>query len=134
MNAASSPGNPSEKRAKPASWAKWIFQLLRMFWVTELTLLLVVLYGLYAGWSVPKQWSDAFFYAAVAQILIAATTIEGSSEDISAASVVRHLAKGDISETRRQIDQIAVRRETFSLRVFIGSLLTILIALLVTRM
>ncbi len=71
MNATLSPGNPSEKRTKLASFAALIFLLLRMFWVTELILLLVVLYGLYAGWSELSQWSDAFFYAAIAQMFIA---------------------------------------------------------------
>ena len=134
MRATPSPGNPSEKRAKLASWATLIFQLLRLFWVTELILLLVVLYGLYAGWSVPRQWSDAFFYAAAAQIIIAGIPLLGSTGEVSSAAEVRYVAKGDVSETRQQLAQVAMGKLTFSLRVFIGSLLTILIAALVMRL
>jgi len=128
MKADSSPGNPSEKRAILPGCAALIFHLLRMFWVTGLALLLVVVYGLYAGWSEPKQWSNAFFYAAIAQIFIAAIAMSGLSEEMSAASEVRYIAKGNVSDTRNQLFQMDMGKMTFSLRVFIGGLLTILIA------
>ena len=130
MNATLSPGNPSEKRTKLASFAALLFLLLRMFWVTELILLLVVLYGLYAGWSESSQWSDAFFYAAIAQMAIASTALVGTRDEISSAYQARKIVKGNVSETRHMLAEAATRKETFSLRVFIGSILTLLIAVL----
>jgi hypothetical protein len=134
MRTTRSPGNPSEKRAMLASCATLVFQLLRMFWVTELILLMVVLYGLHVGWSEPRQWSDAFFYAAVAQIFIAPVSISGGTEDILAASTVRFIPKGDISETLHQLDENALGKMSFALRMFLGSLLTLLVAVLALRL
>ena len=68
MNADSSPDNPSGKQKILPGCAVWIFHLLRMFWLTELALLIVVLYGLRAGWST-RQWSDGLFFGAAAQIM-----------------------------------------------------------------
>ena len=132
MNATPSSGNPFEKRAKLTNSATLLFQLLRMFWVTELALLLVVLYGLYAGWSAPKQWSDAIFYAAVAQMFIAGIPLMHTTAETSSAAQVRYIAKGDVTETRYQLARASARKMSFSIRVFIGGLLTILIAAVVT--
>lgn len=132
MNATPSSGIPTDKRAKLAGFASWFFQLLRSFWVTWLVLLFVVLYGLYAGWTERKQWSDAFFYAAIAQIFVAAIAVMGSSGEYDAASEVRYIAKSDVSETRDEINQHSMRRLGFSLRAFFGGLFTMLIAGLAT--
>lgn len=131
MNTTPSAGNPSKKRAKLAIFFTLLFQLLRMFWVTVLALLFVVLYGLYLGWIEPKQWSDSFFYAAIAQILIASISVMGSTGEYSAASEVRYIAKGDVSHTRDELVEVAMNKMTFSMKVFIGSLLTFLISALV---
>lgn len=131
MPPASSPADPPEKHARLPGCAASLLQLLRLFWVTALALPLVGLYGLYARWSAPRQWSDAFFYAAVAHMFIAAMTIEGALREISAASDVRYIARSDVAEARHQLAEIASRREMFSLRVFIGGLLTLLLALLI---
>jgi len=134
MRVTPSPGNPLEKRARLAGCATLIFRLLRVFWVTWLTLLAVVLYGLYAGWSTPRQWSDAFSGATAAQMLIAAVAIGGTLHDASASSNVRYIVKGNVSDSFHQIEQMAMRQETFSLRVFLGGLFTFLIAMVIARM
>jgi len=130
MRATPAPGNSSVKRPKLVSFGILVFRLLRMFIVTELILLMVILYGLYAGWSEPKQWSDAFFYAFVAQMVIAKVLIEGTRGESYDAAQVRYIVKGDINETLNQLVGIASHKVTFSLRVFIGGLLTLLIAIL----
>ena len=126
--------NSSAKPARRASCAGLAFQILRMFWLTGLTLLLVVLYGLYAGWSVPKQWSDALFYAAVGQMIFAAAVLAGAAGDTSAAADVRYIANASISDTQNQLNQLLSNKKAFALRIFIGSLLTLILAFLVVRM
>jgi hypothetical protein len=128
MNADSSPGNPSEKRAILSGCPALIFHLLRMFWFTALALLIVVGYGLRAGWSTPKQWSDGFFFSAVAQLLIAVVTLMAPPGEALDASSVRYVTNGNIAETRSELILDTLRRKKFGIRAFIGFLLTILIA------
>lgn len=128
MNADSSRGNRSEKRAILPGSAVLIFHLLRMFWFTALALLIVVLYGLRAGWSAPWQWSDGFSIAAAAQVMIGAITMLAPAGEALDASSLRYVAKGDITETRQQLIVDTLRRKKFGVRVFIGAFLTILIS------
>ena len=127
MNADSSSGNPSGKRASPPGWAASIFQLLRLFWLTVLAWLIVVLYGLNAGWSTHPQWSNGFFIAAFAQVIIAASMVIQPGEDFSSFTV-RYVANGDIDQTRRQMVLESLRKQKFGVRAFIGALLTGLIS------
>jgi hypothetical protein len=131
MNTDSYPGNPSAKRAILSGCAVWIFHLLRMFWLTELALLLVVLYGLHAGWSTPRQWSDGLFISAFAQIVVASATMYGTRGEALDASYVRYVNHGNITETHNQLVLDALHRMKFGLRAFLGGLLTMLIAALV---
>jgi len=133
MNARSSPGNSSGKRAILPGFAVQIFRLLRMFWLTELALLLVVLYGLYAGWSAPRQWSDGLFFAAAVQVMIAGIITVGSARDPTDAFSVRHIANANIADTRHELIVNMLRQRSFGLRAFAGGVLTILIAWLVLR-
>ena len=133
MNAVPPSKNSSAKPARRTSCARLVFQLLRMFWLTELALLLVVLYGLRAGWSAPQQWSDGFFIAAALQVVIAGITMVGSSRETEDASWVRYVVNSNITETRQQLVLSMMRKETFGLRAFLGGLLTVLIAVLVSR-
>ncbi len=130
MNVNSSAGNPSAKRAFVPGCATWFFHQLRVFWITELALLLVVLYGLRAGWSLsaPRQWSDAFFLAGAIQVVIAAVTILAPTGEALDASTVRYVSEGNVSDTRHQLVLDTLRRKKFGLRVFLGALLTMLIA------
>ncbi len=126
------PSNPSEKpSSQPKPLAAVLFGL-RLFWVTDLTLILIVAYGLYAGWQKPVQWSNAFFYGAAAQICIAAISLAGMSGDLQAASTLRYLARGDVAETRQQLAQLSMSKEGFALRAFAGGLMFLLFAALVT--
>ncbi len=130
MNADYSSGNPSGKRAALPGCAAWFFHQLRVFWITELALLIVVLYGLRAGWSwtAPRQWSDGFFLAGAIQVVIAAVTILAPTGEALDASTVRYVSKGDVSDTRHELFLDTLRRKKFGLRVFLGALLTMLIA------
>jgi hypothetical protein len=131
MNADSSPGNPSEKRAILPGWAALIFRLLRMFWLTALALLLVVLYGLRAGWSAPRQWSDGFFIAGCIQVMIAAISLMSPPGEALDASSLRYVANSNVSDTRQQLILDTLRRKKFGLGAGIGGLLTMLIAAVV---
>jgi hypothetical protein len=131
MNADSSPDNPSEKRKILPGYIVWIFHLLRMFWLTELVLLIVVLYGLGVGWSTPRQWSDGVFFGAMAQIMFAGVTILGSRGEALDASSLRYVDHGNITETFRLLSLEALRKKKFGLIAFLGGLLTMLIAALV---
>jgi hypothetical protein len=131
MNSDSSPSNPSGKQAILPGCAVWIFHLLRMFWLTELALLLVVLYGLYAGWSTPRQWSDGLFIDALIQIMVAGVTMYGTRGEALESSLVRYVDRGSISETRSLLVLDTLRRMKFGLRAFLGGMLTMLIAALV---
>ncbi len=131
MDADSSPGNPSQKRAVRPGFAARFFNLLRMFWVFALALLLVVLFGLRAGWSAPRQWSDGFFIAAFAQVIIAAVSLLGTRGEAFDASWVRYVDKGSVNDTRYELWLDALRKRRFGLTAFLGALLTFLIAALV---
>ncbi len=128
MNADSSPGNSSKMHTSIPGVAVWIFRLLRTFWLTELALLLVALYGLQAGWSIKRQWSDGFFVAALAQIIIAGMTILGSPQELSGASYVRYIANSSISDTFHELLSISLHKQRFGVRAFIGALITLLIS------
>jgi hypothetical protein len=131
MNADSSPDNPSGKRRILPGCAVWIFQLLRMFWLTGLALLIVVLYGLRMGWSTPRQWSDGLFLGAAAQIMVAGVMILGSKGEALDASSVRYVDQGNVNETYSQLVIDKLRRMKFGLIAFLGGLLTMLMAGLV---
>ncbi len=120
--------NPSEKRAILPGCAALIFHLVRMFWLTALALLMVVLYGLRAGWSAPQQWSDGFFTAAMAQVVIAAAMLLAPAGEALDASSVRYVANADVTENRYQLILDSLRRQKFGMRAFIGALLTVLIS------
>lgn len=109
------------------------FKILRMFWLTEATLILVVIYGLYSGWSTPRQWSDGLFLAAAAQLLIGGISILGSSRDYSYAFLARYVAKGDVTETQKQLGVEMLRQQSFGKSAFLGGLLTLLIAWLALK-
>jgi hypothetical protein len=126
-----SPLDADEKRSTLAGAARSVFSWLRLFWVTGLALLIVAGLGLYSGWSTPRQWSDALFFAAVAQVVVAAVPLLNFSGVVTAAANVRYIAKGNVGETSRQIVEDALRKSSFSLRAFLGAVLTVLLALLV---
>ena len=128
MNADSSSDNPSGKRKTLPGCVVWIFHLLRMFWLTELVLLIVVLDGLRVGWSTPHQWSDGLFLGAAAQIMVAGVTMLGSRGEALDASSMRYVDHGDTKETFRQLSLDSLRRRKFGLIAFLGGLLTMLIA------
>lgn len=130
MNAVSSPGNPSGKRVTYSGCAAWLPRLLRMFWVTELALLAVVVYGLRAGWSTPRQWSDGLFFDAVAQMMVAGVILLMPLGDAYDASWLRYVDHGDVEETRYQLFLDTMRRKQFGLRAFLGGMLTMLFAAL----
>jgi len=131
MNADSSPGNPSGKRSILPGCAAWIFHLLRMFWLTELALLIVALFGLRGGWSTPRQWSDGLFFGATAQIMIAGVMIFATSGEALDASSTRYVDHGNVNETYSQLVLDKLRRKKFGLMTFLGGMLTMLIAALV---
>ncbi|HCE17549.1 MAG TPA: hypothetical protein DEQ80_06795 [Anaerolinea thermolimosa] len=110
-----------------------IFQVLRTFWLTEVTLILVAIYGLYSGWSTPRQWSDGLFLAAAAQLMIGGISFLGSSRDYSYAFLARYVTKGDVTETQKQLGVEMLRQQSFGKRAFLGGLLTLLIAWLALR-
>ena len=128
MNADSSPDTLSGKRKILPGCAVWPFKLLRMFWLTELVLLIVVLYGLRAGWSTPRQWSDAFFIGACALILVAAVTMFGSRGDAMDAYSMRYVEHANITETLHLLSLESMRKIRFGMITFLGGLLTMLIA------
>lgn len=128
MNADSTSDNPSGKRQILPGCAVWIFYLLRMFWLTELALLIVVLYGLHASWSTPRQWSDGLFFGAVAQIMVAGITMLGSSGNALDASSMRYVDHGNVTETFRLLSLESLRKKKFGVVAFLGGLLTMLIA------
>jgi hypothetical protein len=128
MNADSSPDNPSGKLKILPGCAVWIFNLLRMFWLTELALLIVVLYGLRVGWSTPRQWSDGLFICAAAQMMIAGVMILAASGEALDASSVRYLDHGNVNETYSQLVFDKLRRRKFGVAAFLGGMLTMLIS------
>lgn len=109
------------------------FQILRMFWLTEVSLILIVFYALYSGWSTPRQWSDGLFLAAAAQLLIGGISFLGSSRDYSHAFLARYVEKGDVTENQKHLVTQMLRQQSFGKRAFLGGLLTLLIAWLVLR-
>lgn len=133
MNAEPSSSNsPHQPAIKPVPIGL-TFQVLRMFWLTELTLILVVIYGLYSGWSTPRQWSDGLFLAAAAQLIIGGISFLGSSRDYSYAFLARYVTKGDVTEAQKQLGVEMLRQQSFGKRAFLGGLLTLLIAWLALR-
>lgn len=109
-----------------------IFHLLRLFWLTLLVLLIVLIYGLRAGWSTPRQWSDGLFIAAVIQIVIGAISAMGSSSTmaLSDSATARYVIGADVHETRLQVMRDYARKATFGLRAFAGALFITLLAAL----
>jgi hypothetical protein len=128
MNADSSPDNPSGKRKILPGCVVWIFHLLRMFWLTELVLLIVGLYGLRVDWSTPRQWSDGLFFGAVAQIMVAGITLLGSRGEALDASSTRYVDHGNITETFHLLSLESLRKKKFGVIAFLGGMLTMLIA------
>ena len=128
MNADSFPDNPSGKRKILPGCAVWIFHLLRMFWLTELALLVVVLYGLRVGWSTPRQWSDGLFFGAIAQIIAAGIAVFGSRGEALDASSTRYVDHANVTETFRLLSHESLRKNKFGLIAFLGGVLTMLIA------
>jgi|WetSurMetagenome_2_1015567.scaffolds.fasta_scaffold257003_2 hypothetical protein len=128
MNADSSPVHPSGKRASLPGWFTRIFHLLSLFWVTEVALLIVVAYGLRAGWSTAQQWSDGFFLAAAAQVIVAAVGLLAPAGDALDASGLRYVNHADITDTRYQLVLGTLRRKKFGVRALIGTVLTGLIS------
>jgi hypothetical protein len=128
MHANSSPGNPSEKRAILAVCAALIFRLLRLFWFTALSLLMVVLYGLRAGWSAPHQWSDGFCIAALVQVMIAGISLLGTPGEAYYAASARYVPNGNINETFQRLLLDTLHMKKFGMRAFMGALLTFLIS------
>lgn len=129
MKIDSSTDNFSLKRIIRPGLGRQVVRVLRMFWLTELTLLLMVLYGLHVGWSTTRQWSDGYFYAAAAQFLIAGiTVIGGTAQTDTDAAYVRYVANGDISDTRKQLFMDFLRKMNFGVRAVIGGFITLLIA------
>jgi len=124
MNADSSNNNLSKKRAVLPVCAA----LIRMFWFTALSLLLVVLYGLRAGWSAPRQWSDGFCIAALVQVMIALISLLGTPGESYYASSVRYVCDGDINETLQHLLLDTLHMEKFGIRAIIGALLAFLIS------
>jgi len=127
MQANSSPRNPPKKRSRLARYALWLFQLLLMFWLTILALLIVVGYGLRAGWSTPGQWSDGFFIAAIAQVLIAAASM-GQQGEAFYASSVRYVSGGNYDHARDHLFSESSRLRKFGVRAVIGAVLTVLVS------
>ena len=131
MNADSSPDNPSGKRKTLPGCVFLILHLLRMFWLTGLVLLIVVLYGLRGGWSTPRQWSDGLFFGAAIQIMVAGVTLLGSRWEAMDASTMRYVDHGSITETFRLLSDESMRKKIFGALTFLGGMLTLLIAGLV---
>ncbi len=131
MNADSTPGNPSGKRAVLPGLAASIFHLLRMFWLFELAMLLLAVYGMRAGWSAPKQWSDGFFLAGCIQVVVAAVSTMATPRDALDAATLRWVPGSDVSDTRYDLLLRSLRIKNFGLRAFIGSVLTFLMAAVV---
>jgi hypothetical protein len=128
MNNDSSHGNRSEKRAILPGCARLIFRLLRMCWFTALSLLIVVLYGLHAGWSAPRQWSDGVCIAALIQVMIAILSLLGTPGEAYYAASVRYVPSGNINETFQQLLLDSLHMKSFGIRAIIGALLTFLIS------
>ncbi len=124
-----SPANSHQKRAILPALGRLIFRLLRMFWFTELLLLGVLLYGLYAGWTTKRQWSDAYFLAAAAQFVSAGIAVYGGTgQTIADASIVRYVPDGDVSTTNQQLILDYLRKMKFGVRLVIGGVLTVLVS------
>jgi hypothetical protein len=128
MNSDASPDNPSGKQKILPGWAVWPFKLLRMFWLTELAWLIVYLYGLRAGWSTPRQWSDGLFIGASGLILVAAVAMFGSRGDALDAYSMRYVEHANITETLRLLSLESMRKIRFGMITFLGGLLTMLVA------
>jgi hypothetical protein len=128
MNNNSSHGNRSEKRAILPLCAALIFRMLLMFWFTALSLLIVVLYGLRAGWSAPRQWSDGFCIAALIQVMIALISLMGTPGEAYYAASVRYVPNGSINETFQHLLLDILHMKKFGVRAFVGGLLTFLIS------
>lgn len=131
MNVDSSADNVSQKPAILLRLARLILRLLRMFWLFVLVVLLVFLYGLRSGWTVPRQWSDAYFFAAMAQLVMGGIGVYGgTSQTVFDASTVRYVSGADVSKTTAQLYLDYIQKMNFGVRAFIGGLLTLLIAAL----
>jgi len=128
MNTDSSQGNHSEKRAVLLVCAALIFRLLRIFWFTALSLLIVILYGLRAGWSAPQQWSDAFCIAALIQVMIAGISLLGTPGEAYYAAPARYVPNGNINETFQHLLLDTLHMKRFGMRAFMGALLAFLIS------
>ena len=130
MNVDTSLSNPLEKRTILPGCVAIGLHFLGMFWLTELALLMVVLYGLYAGWSAPQQWSDGFFVVATALVIGGLPMVAPSREALDAYAV-RYIANGNTDETRRQLFLESLHNRNFGIRAFLGGMLAMLIAVLV---
>lgn len=119
----------SQKRAVLPRLVVSLFRVLRLFWFTELLLLGVLLYGLYAGWSARRQWSDAYFLAAAAQFVSAGIAVYGGTgQTIADSSTVRYVNDGDLAATNRELILDYLRKMKFGVRLVIGGLLTLLVS------
>jgi hypothetical protein len=128
MNTDSSHDNRSGKRAILPVCAAFIFRLLRMFWFTAVSIVIVVLYGLRAGWSTPRQWSDEFFIAAVIQGLAAGISLLGPQGEAYYAASARYVPKGSVNETFQLLLREPLHMKKFGIRALIGALFVLLIS------
>jgi hypothetical protein len=128
MDGDPSSGNPSKNRALLPGCAALIFLLLRLFWFAGLSLLLVVLYGLRAGWSAPRQWSDGFCIAALIQVFIAGVSLLGTPGESYFAASVRYVPEGDINDTFQHLLLDTLRMKKFGMRAVVGGLLSFLVS------
>lgn len=128
MSGDSFPVLPARKPAARKGFFPSVLRLLKSFWLTELVLLFVVVYGLRAGWSTNRQWSDAFFFAAAFQVIIGGITWMAPPGEALDAASLRYLSNGDIPETRFEMVAGTLRRRQFSVRALIGGGLTVLIS------
>ena len=128
MNTDSSDDNRSEKRAFLPVCTALIFRLLRVLWFNALSLLVVVLYGLHAGWSTPRQWSDGFCFAAFIQVMIAGTSLLGTPGESYYAASVRYVPGGSINDTLQHLLSDTPHMKKFGIKALIGALLAFLIS------
>ena len=131
MSADSAPDDPSDERKILPGCVGWIFQLPRMFWLAELTLLIVGLYGLRAGWSTERQWSDGLFFGAAVQLMVAGVTLLGSRWEALDSSSLRYVDHGNVAETFGVLALESLRKRKFGVIAFLGGMLTMLISGLV---
>ncbi len=108
-----------------------ILNLARLFWVTEVALLALVIYGLRAGWTTQRQWSDGLFFAGFFQLVVGGISLMVPPGEAFDAAKARYIDRSSIENTRFELIMETARKRQFGMIAFFGGLLTLIAAAVV---